>query len=164
MKIPVLNAVRITPAFAALALTLSQGAPAQVPPADLDKLVKYAQCMRANGYPEYPDPSPDGRMQLKLDRKAGTRLEAAQRACKDQRPPGMAAMDEEVTPQRMQVLLGFAACVRGQGVKGFPDPSPTGIFEITGPDLMSSPQARQAVERCSESNPPGALAIRIRPR
>ena len=164
MKITALNAARIAPAFATLALVLSLDAAAQVPPADLDKLVKYAQCMRANGFPEYPDPSPDGRMQMKLDRKAGTRLEAAERACKDKRPPGMAAMDEAVTPQRMQVLLGFAACVRGQGVKGFPDPSPTGVFELGGPDLMSTPQARQAVERCRESNPPGALAIRIQPK
>lgn len=146
--------------IAAITLSLPQDAQAQVPPPELEKLVKYAQCIRASGYPEFPDPSPDGRMQLRLDPKTGKRFEAAQRACKDQAPPGMAAAGQDMTPERMQKLLGFAACVRDR-VKGFPDPSPQGVFEITAatPD-MSAPQVRQALEVCMESNPPGSLQIR----
>lgn len=146
---------------ATVALSLAIDAQAQAQPPDIEKLVKYAQCIRANGYPEFPDPSPDGRMQLKLDRTSGSRFEAAQRACKDQLPPGMPAGDQNVTPERMQKLLAFAACVRERGVKGFPDPSPKGVFEITGaaPDL-STPQVRQALEGCTESHPPGQLSIR----
>ena len=59
------------------------------------------------------------------------------------------------------MLLGFAACVRGKGVKGFPDPSPKGVFELGGdsPDV-NTPQAQQAVQACMQSNPPGGLMIR----
>jgi hypothetical protein len=100
-------------------------------------------------------------MQLKLDMKSGNRFEAAQRACKDKIPPGMPAGEQNATPERMQQLLGFAACVRGRGVKNFPDPSPSGVFEISGAPDMSAPQVRRAVEVCRESNPPGALQVRM---
>jgi len=145
----------------AAAMALPMPSRAQTGPPEMEKLVQYAQCIRANGYSEFPDPAPDGRLQLRLDPKSAGRFETAQRACRDKAPPGMAARDQAMTPQRMQQLLAFAACVRAQGVTGFPDPSPEGVFEIkgAGPDL-STPQARQTVEKCVESHPPGALQIR----
>jgi hypothetical protein len=147
---------------ALVALTSSLDVRSQARPPDLEKLVAYSQCIRANGYPEFPDPSPDGRMQLKLDPKSAGRLETAQRACRDKAPPGMAAADQTVTPERMQALLNFAACVRKRGARDFPDPQPNGIFELTGPTLdLSAPQLREAVELCRESDPPGALSIRM---
>ena len=148
-------------AVAAMTLILSGQAQSQARPTDIEGLVKYAQCIRANGYPEFPDPSPDGRMQLRLDPKAGGRLEAAQRACKDKMPAGMPGADQTVTPQRMQALLGFAQCMRKRGVREFPDPSPGGIFEIRdGAPELSAPHVKQALEACTESNPPGGLSIR----
>jgi hypothetical protein len=127
----------------------------------VEKLLDYARCIRANGYADFPDPSPDGRVQFKIDPKSAGSFEAAQRACKDKLPPGSASMDQPMTPERMQALLGFAQCVRGKGVKDFPDPSPKGVFEIgnSGPDLAAAP-AREAVQSCMASNPPGALMIR----
>jgi len=131
------------------------------PPPDLDRMVEYAQCIRANGYPEFPDPASDGRLQIRLDPKTAARFEAAQQACRDKAPPGMGGQDREMTPERMQSLLGFAACVRGRGVRGFPDPSPQGVFEINDPAIdPSAPQVRQAMEACTASHPPGALQIR----
>ena len=150
-------------AAASMAITLAVAidANAQVPPAEVEKLVKYAQCIRANGYPQFPDPSPDGRMQLRLDPKNGAQLEAAQRACKNQLPSGLAAMNQEITPERLQALLGFAQCMRGKGLSEFPDPSSTGVFEITSSTLdLSTPQAQQATKTCMESNPIGGLMIR----
>jgi hypothetical protein len=146
--------------LAAIGLTRFIDAAAAAPPAEVEKQVEYARCIRANGYPEFPDPAPDGRMQLKLDPKNGAKFEAAQRACKDKLPAGLAAMDQNVTPERLQVLLGFAACVRGKGVKGFPDPSPKGVFEVGGGLDLNTPQAQQAVQACMQSNPPGGLMIR----
>jgi hypothetical protein len=146
-------------ATAVVSLAHVSDAAAQASPQDLDKQVKYAQCIRANGYPEFPDPSPDGRMQLRIDPKTAAQFEKAQRACKDKVPTGFAT-DQNVTPERMQALLGFSACVRKKGVGAFPDPNPKGVFELTGSVDMSTPQARQAVETCMGSNPIGGLQIR----
>jgi len=159
-----MNKLRIVPAAVLVAIGLtrvSDAVAAAPPPADVEKLVEYARCIRANGYPEFPDPAPDGRVQLKLDPKNGAKFEAAQRACRDKLPPGMAAMDQPVTPERLQALLGFAGCVRGKGVKGFPDPTSRGAFDLGpgSPDL-NTPQVQQAVQACMQSNPPGALMIR----
>ena len=154
---------RVLLAAASMAITLAVviDAVAQVPPAEVEKLVKYAQCIRANGYPQFPDPGPDGRMQLRLDPKNGAQFEAAERACKDQLPSGLAAMNQEMTPERLQAMLGFAQCMRGKGLSGFPDPSPNGVFEITSPTLvLSTPQAQQAAKDCMASNPIGGLTIR----
>jgi hypothetical protein len=143
-------------------LSSSVATGAQPPPAEVEQLVKYSQCIRANGVPDFPDPGPDGRMQIKLDPKNGARLEAAQQACKDKRPRGMAAMDQPMTPERMQSLIGFARCVRGKGVNGFPDPSPDGSFEIKSSMLdLSARQAQQALESCRQSNPIDGLMIRM---
>jgi len=51
---------RVLLAAASMAITLAVAidAVAQVPPAEVEKLVKYAQCIRANGYPQFPDPGP----------------------------------------------------------------------------------------------------------
>jgi len=158
--------VLLAAASMAIALAVAVDAGAQVPPAEVEKLVKYAQCIRANGYPQFPDPGPDGRMQLRLDPKSGAQFEAAQRACKDQLPSGLAAMNQEVTPERLQAMLGFAQCMRGKGLSEFPDPSSTGVFEITSSTLdLSTPQAEQATRACMASNPIGGLMIRkVRPQ
>lgn len=153
-------------AVASMAITfaLAVEAVAQVPPAEVEKLVKYAQCIRTNGYPQFPDPGPDGRIQLRLDPKNSAQFESAQRACKDQLPSGLGAMNQPMTPERLQALLGFAQCMRGKGLSEFPDPSSQGVFEITSPTLtLSTPQAQQATRACMASNPIGGLQIRRMP-
>ena len=88
-------------------------------------------------------------------------FEAAQRACRDKLPAGLASLDQEITPERLQAQLAFSACMRGKGVKGFPDPTPKGVFELGegSPDL-NTPAVQQAVRACMQSNPPGGLMIR----
>jgi hypothetical protein len=101
-------------------------------------------------------------MQIKLDPKTTDKFKAAQLACKDHVPNGLSATDQNVTPERMQKLIGFAECVRKEGVKEFPDPSSKGAFVITSPTLqVSSPQVQQALRACRESNPSGPLMIRM---
>lgn len=150
----------------AMAAVASIDAHAQATPIDVDKMVKYAQCIRANGVPDFPDPAPDGSMRFKLDPKTGDKFEAAQRACKDKASSAVASMDQNATPERMKALVAFATCVRAKGVKDFPDPSPNGTFEITSQSIdMTAAQAQGALKACRESNPPGALMIRLpRPR
>jgi hypothetical protein len=147
-----------TATFAGMATLPCIGAQARPP--DLEAAVRYAQCIRSNGYAEFPDPAGDGRLMLRLEAKDAPRFEAAQKACKDKLPPGLSAAEEGMTPERMQALLGFARCVRNKGVKDFPDPSAAGVFELGNAVDMTTPQTRQALEACRESNPAGALQIR----
>lgn len=160
---------RLSGVLFAFALTVSGSYAvwaAQTPAADnadrVEKMLQYSQCIRANGYAEFPDPSPDGKILIRVtDPKSGSQLQAAQRACKDKAPAGFVEQDQNVTPEQMQALLGFAGCMRKNGVNEFPDPSPNGVFEVTSPALdMGSLQFRQKMDSCRSTNPPGPLQIR----
>jgi hypothetical protein len=106
-------------------------APAAVDP--VDAALAYARCIRANGYPDWPDP--DGEGQFMITRGSGggfndPRRVAAMEACQDLRPAGtgmsagvgglgaQGGADEETR-------LVFAQCMRENGVPDFPDPSPS---------------------------------------
>lgn len=58
------TAIPALAAAAGLAIPPCVGAQAQVRPPDLEALVRYSQCIRANGYAEFPDPAGDGRLLL----------------------------------------------------------------------------------------------------
>lgn len=148
-------------AVAALAATLSLETTAQPTPEEVEELLVYSQCIRANGYAEFPDPGPDGRLQIRItDPAAAAQFRTAQAACADKLPSRMAAMNAPMTPERLEGLLKFAGCVRAAGISGFPDPTPQGDFEITDPALgPATPQVRQAFDSCREST--GAMGIRI---
>jgi hypothetical protein len=146
---------------AALAAMLSLDAGAQMSPPEIEEFVEYAQCIRANGYAEFPDPGPDGRMMVRITTPAaGEQFRAAQPACADKLPRGMAAMNAPMTPERLEALLGVSACMREGGVADFPDPNAEGTF-LLGPTVdMRSQQARDMMQTCMQSNP-GAGGIRV---
>jgi hypothetical protein len=95
-----------------------------------EKAVKFAECMRANGVSAFPDPNASG--ELTIDAVAnGSSLDTstaafkqATSACKDLEPPGCTV--GKVTPQQRTARLEFAQCMRDNGVKDFPDPTPNG--------------------------------------
>jgi hypothetical protein len=138
--------------------------PSPTPVDEADAALAYAQCIRANGYPEWPDPDPEGR--IMLDRRTGIsfndpRLRAAQQACQDVRPagagggfsagtggPGAAgAADEEA-------MFAFARCMRENGVPGFPDPSAGGGRMVVGAEAginPNDPKFRAAQQTCMAS-------------
>jgi hypothetical protein len=106
-------------------------APAAVDPADA--ALAYARCIRANGYPEWPDP--DGEGQFMITRGSGggfndPRRVAAMEACQDLRPPGSGTAGVGGSPGMPgggdeETRLAFAQCMRENGVPDFPDPSPS---------------------------------------
>lgn len=121
--------------------------------------VKYSQCMREHGVPEFPDPV-NGRLQLEV-RKGGTldpesaSFKAAQTACKDLEPPGLAQSGQG--GQQQEDMLKFVDCMRKNGVPKFPDPQPDGRMLIDGgadvdPD---SPAFKAAQETCRKLLPGG---------
>lgn len=122
---------------ASLAIALMatcSAASAQQSPADrLDAALAYSQCIRDNGYPEFPDPDAEGGFRFLIEPGNGQRFEAASTACRDLAPEGM--RDEGVTPEQLDALIKLAQCVRDNGVPEFPDPSPGGNFDLSGKNL-----------------------------
>lgn len=134
---------------AALLLVAPLPALAQQPADNDDAALAYAQCMRDNGYAEFPDPTPGEGMRFLITPGSAARFEKASAACHDLAPEGMRG--EGVTPEQLEGLLKLAQCVREHGLPNFPDPSPDGGFDAgkigAGPD---DPKLRAAMDACRE--------------
>lgn len=85
-----------------------------------DKAVKFAECMRANGVPHFPDANAKGEFVFGIDVSPAV-WERAVNACKALQPPG--TLSAKRTPQQQTASLRFAQCMRKNGVKDFPDPA-----------------------------------------
>jgi len=135
---------------------------------NLDKAMKFADCMRDSGVSEFPDPSSSG--ELTIDAIAnGTSLDTdtasfkkAIGACRDLEPAGF--MGQKRSAQEQERSLEFAQCMRDNGVRDFPDPTKDGplidttrIPSAAGRGARSIPGFQAAVEKCHEALA-GALA------
>jgi hypothetical protein len=94
---------------------------------DRDKAVKFAECMRANGVREFPDPDASGALTIdgvvngsSLDPSSPAWKQAIA-ACKDLQPPGFTGNGRR-SAEHQDAALKFAQCIRDNGVKDFPDP------------------------------------------
>src|SRR5439155_4606845 len=92
--------------------------------------VKFAECMRDNGVKEFPDPDASGALTIdaiangsSLDTNTAAFKQAIS-ACKDLEPPGFTGHKRSAEEQK--AALKFAQCMRDNGVKDFPDPTPDG--------------------------------------
>jgi hypothetical protein len=85
-------------------------------------LLKLAQCMRAHGVPNFPDPSSTGGLIIPNDiSTSAPAFESAQAACAKlaQSPGGQGTAAES----RKLQLLALAKCMRSHGVPSFADPT-----------------------------------------
>jgi hypothetical protein len=96
--------------------------------ANHQQAVKFAQCMRANGVREFPDPDASGTLTIdgianrsSVDTSSAA-FKQAIAACKDLQPSGF--IGHKRTAQEQENALKFAQCIRDNGVKDFPDPTP----------------------------------------
>jgi hypothetical protein len=87
---------------------------------DQDKAVRFAECMRANGVPDFPDPNAKGQFVYGVSVSPAVWTEAVD-ACKDLQPPG--TLSAKRSPKQQSASLRFAQCIRENGVKDFPDPA-----------------------------------------
>jgi hypothetical protein len=85
-----------------------------------EKAVKFAECMRENGYPDFPDPKASGEFPTFGISVSPAVWTKALRACKELQPPG--SFSAHLSPKQLSAALKFAQCIRENGVKDFPDP------------------------------------------
>jgi hypothetical protein len=107
-----------------------------------DKAVKFAECIRAHGVRDFPDPNEKNQFEYGVSVTPAVWTRATT-ACKDLQPPG--TLSAKRTTKQQSAALRFAQCVRDNGVKDFPDP-------VNGEPLVNT-------YKIPSSNKPGGMAI-----
>jgi hypothetical protein len=111
-------------------------------PTARDKAVKFAECIRAHGVRDFPDPNAKNDFEYGVS-VAPTVWKQATTACKDLQPPG--SLSAKRTPKQQSASLRFAQCIRENGVKDFPDP-------VNGEPMVNT-------YKIPSSNEPGGMDI-----
>jgi hypothetical protein len=120
--------------------------------------VKYADCMRANGTPNFPDPGSNGA----LPNPALPAFQAAKKACAKLQPAALHLHGPpEPSAAELRAALAFARCMRKHRISNFPDPlttisdvatltlGPGEYFPAPGPtEVFHSPAFRHAAKAC----------------
>jgi hypothetical protein len=126
--------------------------------------IQFAQCMRAHGVPDFPDPG-QGSGRASAANPNSPAFATATKVCDKEQPDDNAHV---ATPgSRQLAMVKFAKCMRAHGVPNFPDPtlsSPPsnaavidagGIYFILPPELdFQSPAVRQARTACGTGRGP----------
>ena len=107
-----------------------------------DKAVKFAECIRAHGVSDFPDPDAKNQFEYGVSVSPAVWKQATT-ACKDLQPPG--TLSGKRTPKQQSASLRFAQCVRDHGVKDFPDP-------VNGEPVVDT-------YKIPSSNRPGGMTI-----
>jgi hypothetical protein len=117
---------------------------------DSAQIVRYAQCMRAHGVTNFPDPTSRGALTLDKTTIESPQYRSASQACRSLAPAG--SQNGPVNPQVQAQALRFAGCMRSHGVTDFPDPSTSGSGGPVGfaisQSVHDSPALRSAVHAC----------------
>lgn len=117
---------------------------------DYGSFLKFADCMRAHGVPNFPDPSAGGGG-VHIGPAAGLNpdspaFQAGLAVCKKQLPGGGPKATELTESQKLQALK-FARCMRAHGITNFPDPD-----SASGPPQadvnIDSPAVQRAFRAC----------------
>jgi hypothetical protein len=104
--------------------------------------LEFANCMRAHGVPNFPDPTGGGGgVNLEgtgIDTQSPA-FKGARQACAKLTPGAVGGV--QATESQFIAALRFAKCMRAHGFPAFPDPtrsdSPPGPILIVGPGLSS---------------------------
>jgi hypothetical protein len=124
------------------------------------EFLAYADCMRSQGVPGYPDPriSSSGN-QVHVQISPGTvsprspAFVSADHACHDLLPDGGVAGHGDLTAQQRAQAVTFARCVRAHGVPAFPDPDHDGVFTLPAGLTQRTPQFKRAMLACANVRP-----------
>lgn len=115
--------------------------------------LKFAECMRAHGISNFPDPPSSGGPQQAPSGLSpnSPQFLSAESACAHYEKGGNPASN----PQNQQQLLKYAQCMRTHGVTNFPDPNSSGGFSSSpGSNLNpNSSQFQSAMQVCQSLLP-----------
>jgi hypothetical protein len=90
------------------------------------RLLKYAECMRSHGVPDFPDPV-NGQLTVPPGRDlnpSSPAFQSASQACQSLNPHGSLAPGQSA--QVVRSALKFAQCMRSHGMPNFRDPQVSG--------------------------------------
>jgi hypothetical protein len=128
------------------------------------KALAYAQCIRAHGVPNYPDPNSKGQFIAQngssLPSVSPAVLQSSGKACQKLLPPSMAQGPPQGAKAASQGLK-FSECMRSHGEPNFPDPGANGAFTLPKGANPQSSQFQNAVKACQSlmpMNPNGGSA------
>lgn len=161
-----LVAVALSIAGCAMALTACGGSSKKPSQTASAGGIKFADCMRLHGVPNFPDPSSGGGG-IQITPSSGINpqspaFQSAQKACSKLLPgPTPGAPGSE---SRKLALLRLAKCMRSHGISSFPDPTTSppsgppsgggiafgspGAFLSVPQTLIQSPGFKQAAAAC----------------
>ena len=132
------------------------------------KALAYAQCIRAHGIPDYPDPNSKGQFIAQngtsLPNVSAAVTAAADRACQKLIPPAMAQgppSGSQGQGSSTSNEVKFSECMRSHGEPNFPDPASNGSFTLPPGMDAESPQFQNAQKACQSlmpMNPSGGSA------
>jgi hypothetical protein len=152
-RIAAISAVLTVMAFAVVAC--SSSSPGSTPDARSSsvtaaKLVEFAQCMRAHGIKNFPDPvngafSFSGVGPDRVD-PSSPAFQAAKAACISI-VPGL-AQRSAVTAQDLAAGDKLAACMRSHGFPAFPDPTSQNVFDVPKSINIALPGYQSAFSTC----------------
>jgi hypothetical protein len=131
-----------------------KGAGTDPTPVSQDAARKYAQCMRANGVTDFPDPGPDGRFrEPSHEQRNDPTFVAATEACRALAPGGQ--HENTSDPAYVDKMREYAQCIRDHGVADFPDPGPDGRIRGPNHERQNDPKFVAANEACRSKLPGG---------
>jgi hypothetical protein len=125
--------------------------------------LRFSQCMREHGVPDFPDPttSSDGHSEIAIQGSPGssdldpnsTAFKDASAACQKYLPSGGAGRGKP-DAQMQQKALRFSKCMRDHGLPDFPDPKfdngGANVQINSSPDLdPNSPKFQAAQQACA---------------
>jgi hypothetical protein len=113
----------------------------------------YAQCIRDNGVPDFPDPDANGELRGPAhEQQDNPKFQAAQEKCRNLAPGGEHQRSDPATVEQMRQ---FSQCMRDNGLPDYPDPDPDGRVRGVGHEQQDNPTFRAAMQTCRQKLPGG---------
>ncbi|GAB2925015.1 hypothetical protein GCM10027280_10350 [Micromonospora polyrhachis] len=125
------------------------------PENERENALKFSQCVRENGVPNFPDPElkENGDISLSLPEGADpAKVKAAEEKCKQYQPNG--GEPRKADPQVLEQLRQYSKCMRENGVLHFPDPTDQGLQIDNNVVNPEDPKVKAAERACNKHIPP----------
>lgn len=126
-------------------LTTTGGQTTAVPESYLQGRLRWAQCIRTHGVPNFPDPNSQGGVNLTGIDIDSPQFLAAHQACSSlEVAPPPAILAQTVTQE-----LKVARCMRKHGFPDFPDPDSQGHIPVNWRSITSTPGGAETAKICN---------------